>query len=123
MGKGEGRMNSYSYVITLDVGRKAVVKTFNDQILAGMNKGFNDFLVKVRSGRTYSNVCAPIAGVLDYYRDKDIRFEFEYDNNNKYIEHTKLSAPLIAEDYIEKGTINNPLDVVWKFSSSEQYMS
>ncbi len=112
-------MNSYSRVITLDVDKNAVVKTFNDQILAGINKGFSDFWVKVKSGRTYSNICAPIAGILDYYRDKDIRFEFEYDNNNKYIEHTKFSDPLIVEDYIDKGSINNPLDVVWKFSSSE----
>lgn len=111
-------MNNYSYKIILNINRAAAVKTLNDQILAGIRKGFTDFLVEVKSGSAYSNICAPIAGVLDYYRDRNINFDFKYDDD-KYIEHTRISEPIVVEDFMEKGVINNPLDKVWKFSSSE----
>ena len=114
-------MEEYLYKISVRLDKTSAVKFLNDQILAGINKGFSDFGVEIQETATYSNICAPIAAILDYYRDKGHSFKVEYvsSNTNPYTKHTKLDDPYIAEEYIGKQEFSYPFDKVWKFSSSE----
>lgn len=71
-------MVNYQYTIPLKMGKPSAVKLLNDEILSGKRKGYVDFLLQIKKSQTYSNVCSPIAGVLDYYRDLGFDFNIIY---------------------------------------------
>lgn len=110
---------SYTYDIPINIDRISSVKFLNDKILAGKRRGFLDYRILITDSTTYSNVCAPIAGVLDYYRSQGMTFDILYDSPNPYPDHTHFADPLNVEDYIGKIELQYPLDKVWKFDSPE----
>lgn len=94
------------------------VKYTNDAILGIRRKGFNDILIHINEVSTYPNICAPLAGILEFYREKGLSFDFIFENNLGYIKHTCFHQPLqveIAMNY----ELNRPFDKVWKYSSPE----
>lgn len=113
-------METYSYRIKLSMGSPTAVKTFNDSVLAGKRKGFSDFELHIKNRKTYSNVCAPIAGVLDYYRKLGLDFIIKYENKDSYVEHTRFDAPLDVGQILKNESGISSFDKVWRFSSSEE---
>lgn len=108
------------YTIKLIANRPAAVKSLNDNILAGVRKGFSEFLICVADTQTYSNICAPTAGVLDYYRSLGNTFVIKYDNPVDYIAHTQFECPRNASEMMKCGGLQYPFDKVWRFNSSEE---
>lgn len=113
-------MEIYKYSIPLRVDRAAAVKYLNDKILSGIRKGYSHFVIGIEETQTYPNICAPIAGVLDYYSDEGNMFEIAYQNPFGYIMHTKLEQPQIVRNMIGRDELHYPFDKVWMFSSSEE---
>lgn len=113
-------MDLHKYPIPLRMDRPAALKYLNDRILTGMRKGYSYFLIRVEDTQTYSNICAPIAGVLDYYRSTDNFFEIIYQNPSSYIAHTKFESPKNVSEPSEAISLRYPFDKVWRFSSSEE---
>lgn len=99
--------------------RPSGAKFLNDQILAGKKRGYTDFFILIRESKTYSNVCAPIAGILDYYRKLGFDFKIEYENSQGYAAHTKFDNPQNIESYKDTVELQYPFDKVWVFSTSE----
>lgn len=110
---------NYQYEIPLTMARTSGAKYLNDQILAGRNKGYSDFLLKIKNSKTYSNVCAPIAGILDYYRNLGCDFEIQYEDAQSYVAHTRFEKPEDAGSTIDKSDLQYPFDKVWTFRTSE----
>lgn len=112
-------MKEYRYRIDLKVERRSSAKYLNDHILAGKNKGYTEFLIAVSDSKTYSNICAPIAGILDHYKNAGFDFKIEYENSQSYAAHTKFDSPQEVEAYVETIELKYPFNKVWKFSTSE----
>lgn len=112
-------MKNYRYSIVIFMDSPKAVKTLNDNILAGKRKGFTDFELVVKNEKTYSNVCAPVAGVLDYYREQNYEFNVIYENKESYVELTHFESPLIVESILLQGAIISPFNKVWKFTSPD----
>lgn len=106
--------------ISLSLDRHTAVKALNDQILAGIRQGYNAFNISVKKTATYSNVCAPVAGILDYYKRQGCIFTLYYEESPYiYASHTQIDAPKVAEDFINTVELNYPFDKVWIYSSTE----
>lgn len=114
-------MNEYSECLsgTFHAERSAAIKTINDWILYGKRKGYRHFRMTFSDTLTFSNVLAPIAGILDHYRELGMRIECCF-NPNSYISHTRVENAMIVHDYFGCYELTNPLDKVWQFSSTDE---
>lgn len=108
-------MQENNLVLSLD--RTTRVQQLNDLILSGKKAGHTSFDVYIKENRTYSNVCAPIAGVIEYYRNQGLRINVRYPKNS-YVQHTRLWNPFAIESCVESEKYY-PFDKVWTFSTSE----
>ena len=81
-------------------------------------KGYQSLILDFENcDRTYPNVCCPLAGILDYYRDEK-SIDFEFRNMPSYLEKVHLKNPkVIGESNI---VFRSPMDTVWKFASSQE---
>ena len=103
-----------------NLSRVTAVKSLNDSILAGRNKGFEDFKIILSNQPTYPNICAPIAGVVNFYKNHGCTFEYENKSSfYNYVQHTSLTKPLEAEKNIDTVEMKYPLDKVWMYSTSQ----
>lgn len=99
------------------------VKFINDKILDGNNRGYTDFIIELDNIAVFSNICTPIAGVLNYYKhQKNMTFEIKTPEGG-YIEHTHVESPFLVNENIENGNIKSPFDKVWMFSSEQDVMT
>lgn len=106
--------------ICLECSRVTAVKFLNDSILCGINNGYSDFNVIFKEERTFSNICAPIAGVLKHYQTThNLKFNI-IASNDSYINHTHITDPLIVQENVDKYIFQNPFDKVWFFDSDKE---
>lgn len=103
--------------LVLSLDRTTRVQQLNDWVLAERKAGHTSFDVYIKESRTYSNVCAPIAGVIEHYRNQGIRINIRYPRSS-YVRHTRLWNPLAIENCVESEKFY-PFDKVWTFSTSE----
>ena len=111
----------YTCIIQPAMERTTTPKSLNDQILAGQNKGYNDYTIDVSGSiRTFPNISVPISAIIDFYksRGKNIDFIFSKERNS-YLQHTMFHSPKIVEENIGSSEMNFPLDKVWRFGTSE----
>ena len=113
------KMKNSQFRIRLTLARPSSAKYLNDQILAGKRKGYVEFAIYVKDSKTYSNVCAPISGILDHYRSQNFEFEIEYENPRSYAAHTCFGNAQEVEKVIDKVGLQYPFDKVWTYSTSE----
>lgn len=109
------QLDSTKFVLSFD--RFTRVQQLNDWIVSQVKAGNNDLTIDAKSKRTYSNVCAPIAGILDYYKEKGVKIRVNF-SRRAYIRHTRVWNPLSIEECIESEKYY-PFDKVWTFSTSE----
>ena len=117
-------MTENIYPIELLMERQSGVKHANDSILHGINKGYNAFALTVAARqKTYPNICAPLAGILDFYRrEKECTFQVHFVEEHgliPYVKHTKFFDPQIAEAHLDSVELLYPFDKVWKYSTSK----
>lgn len=110
-------MQSSPVSFALSFDRFTRVQQLNDWILSQIRAGNTSLTIRVKPNRTYSNVCAPIAGLIEYYRTKGIKIQVKFQKGD-YIRHTKVWNPLSVEECVESEKYY-PFDKVWTFSTSE----
>ena len=105
--------------ISLDISSLDSPKKFNAEIWNRIKKGVLDIRVNFDSAKkTFPNICLLIAGVVDYYREQRVNFEFHDINRlDGYITNTHFLSPCNAD--IKSDFLNYPFDKVWTFSTPE----
>lgn len=96
-----------------------VVSDFLDAMKDGIEKGYQDYMFVFRPSiqRAFPNTCAPIAGLVEHYRNNG--YEFQSKEIPEFIQNTYTINPLSVTD-------NNimlsraPLNRVWRFENSEE---
>ncbi len=83
--------------ITLKFNRISQVKFFNDSILHGLKIGANTFKITILDDGVFSNVCAPVAGVIEHYQKQGIEFIID-DNSSDFAKNTHFDNPLIVSE-------------------------
>lgn len=104
-------------VFTLSLDRSTRVQQLNDWILSQKRQGYTDLIVTIRPSRTYSNVCTPIAGVIEHYRSRGLKIQVRFPKRD-YVQHTKFWNPVKIESCNEAEKFF-PFDKVWTFETSE----
>ena len=98
--------------------RQCMIKYFVDTI--NRYEISNEIKIVVpKSAKTYPSICTPLAAIIDEYKDKGYRFNFNYKGINNYIKHTRVSNPLSVEEMLDSSELAFPLDKVWKYNSAE----
>lgn len=104
--------------IELPLNRTGSAKYLNDQILYGQRQGESAFEIIPKESVTYSNVCAPVAGVIDFYRNKGYSVSFD-DENCNYVKHLQIGNPFIVKEASD-WELRNPLDKVWTLTEESE---
>ena len=112
---GQCKNDTSSFVLSFD--RTTRVQELNDWLLSQIRIGNHNLTINVKPSRTYSNVCAPISGLIEYYRQKGLKIFIKY-RKGDYIRHTKVWNPIAIENCPESEKYY-PFDKVWKFSTGE----
>ena len=105
--------------ILLKPDRNSAVKFLNDYILYGKNKGNTDFEIIFKDDGAFSNACAPIAGIINYYKKIGYNFKINF-SRESYISKTYIDSPLSVNENICNDRIKNPFDKVWFFKSDTE---
>lgn len=101
--------------ITIKLDRFGQAKYLNDCILHELSNGNNSITVNIEVSFSGSNVCAPIAGIIDYHRKNGVKIHVNCPQNS-YANHVRIYNPIAIE---ESTAMNNPFDKVFSFSSEE----
>jgi anti-anti-sigma regulatory factor len=98
-----------------------VIGNFIRAIYQGNEYGYTDFVLDFSGIEgVYPNVCAPLAGLIDYYK-VNREFLFNYRNVPDFLVRTRTLDPVdAASDDTHR---RYPLNVVWKFSIAEEVKS
>ena len=100
--------------IKLSLDRIGSAQFLNDQILYGIKNGQRSFATYPKETVTYSNICAPVAGVINFYRKKGYEI-FVNDSECDYIKHLQIGSPYVVKDS-STWELDKPLDKVWTLS-------
>lgn len=118
-----GKAVDYKRTIRVPDINTSCVKFINDSILDGNRRGYKDFIIEFDEIGGFSNICAPIAGVLNYYKiQQNMSFEIITPKGG-YIAHTRVESPFLVNENIENGNIKSPFDKVWMFNSEQDVMT
>ncbi len=101
--------------ITIKLNKFGQAKFLNDCILHEISKGNNAITVNIEDSFSGSNICAPLAGIIDYHRNRGIKIHV-YCPSHSYASHVRLHSPIIIED---GNSGISPFDKVFSFSSEE----
>ena len=101
------------------MGHTRVVDDFIRCMNHGYAKGYRTFQIQFSDvNLAYPNVCIPIAGILEYYQEQGVEFEFAFKGSTKYLKFTRFHQPLsVSENLTELKKY--PFDNTWKFNDSE----
>lgn len=111
-------------IIITRMNHPVCVSDFIRCIRDGMARGYDEFFIetkKINDGCTdsllvYPNACVPIAGVLDYYREKGISFRFNF-SEEEYLNKCDFKDAAV---FLGGDSNGNPFDKVFCYNSSKQ---
>lgn len=101
--------------ITIRLDKFGQAKYLNDCILHEINNGNNRITVSIEDSFTGSNVCAPIAGIIEYHRNNGVKIHVNC-TPNSYANHVRVYDPIAIEN---TDSVVSPFDKVFSFSSEE----
>ena len=107
------RENDIVYIEKLNRARS--VSDFIRSIESGRNQGVDDFLLDFSGveDAIFPKAVAPIAGIIEHYKSKGIKFEF--DSYSRAIQSTKIFMPTHYDAKVEVKVLGK----VWLFQSSD----
>ena len=111
-------------IIITRMDHPVCVSDFIRCIRDGMDRGYDEFFIetkKINDGCTdsllvYPNACVPIAGVLDYYREKGISFCFNFSEEG-YLNKCDFKDAAV---FLGGDSNGNPFDKVFCYNNSKQ---
>ena len=87
-------------------------------IYQGSECGYKDFALDFAAVEgAFPNVCAPVAGIIEYYRSQ-LDYSFEFENVPDFLERTHTLAPLVLA--VNSSRQHSLLSTVWKFASADE---
>lgn len=106
----------FSNEITVDFSRPAEATRLNAELYKGINeRGWTSFrLYAIQDNGIWPNVCVPIAGVIEHYRNQGIEIECAWENDGTYLDATHVHKPICAAGV----SSTQPFGRVWKYSDS-----
>lgn len=104
--------------IELSLNNLGSARYLNRQIQKGIEQGKCIFEILPKESTTYSNICAPVAGVIDFYRNKGYSISFN-DMDCNYVKHLQIGNPFIVKEASE-WELRNPLDKVWTLTEESE---
>ncbi len=111
-------------VLTLNhMSHPKVVSDFINGIYQGSQKGYSEFQIVVKGNEgAFPDVCAPIAGIMDFYRIQGIDFEVLYEDGSDYIQNAHLDDPLSVAENLHALKLTS-LNEIWRFHDFEDVTS
>lgn len=101
--------------ISIKLDRFGQAKFLNDCILHEIDNGNEKITVNIQDSFSGSNVCAPIAGIIDFHRRSGVKIQVNCPRNS-YAKHVKIYNPIVIEEIVSDFA---PFDKVYSFSSEE----
>lgn len=101
--------------ITIKLDRFGQAKYLNDCILHEISAGNNRITVNIADSFSGSNVCAPIAGIIDFHRKNGVLIHVNCPPNS-YANHVRIYNPIEVESCTSN---TSPFDKVYSFSSED----
>lgn len=94
-----------------------VVSELISALWYGRKDRYEDFILNFKHvDSAFPNVCVPLAGIIDFY--KNLSIKFIYENIPRYIESNNILEPLnVGENQIQLR--RSALDILWRFNSAE----
>lgn len=111
--------NGIGNIENFRAARITAVKALSDTIIRCKAQGANTINISFANTSTYSNVLAPIAGIIEFYEQQGISINCVFPTDS-YISKTHVEAPCEIKNYSEAEVKRNPLDKVWKFNTYEE---
>ena len=95
-----------------------IVGSFLRGIYQGNQRGHKDFVLDFAAVEgAFPNVCAPLAGIIEYYRSQ-LDYSFEFVNVPEFLQRTRTLSPLVvAADSSQHDSL---LNTVCRFASAEE---
>lgn len=109
------KANIHRNNITIRLDKFGQAKYLNDCILHEVASGNNSITVNLEDSFSGSNVCASIAGIIDYHRNNGIKIHVNCPRNS-YANHVRIYNPIVVEDIMSD---QFPFDKVFSFSTEE----
>jgi len=108
-------------IVFTQLNKPKNVSNFLTLLKNGIAEGYDHFLLDFNLIKSFfPNVCVPIAGILDYYAEKDI--DFEYKNIPALLEKTAVMSPLLVSENTET-LKKNAINKIWRFENSSDIHS
>lgn len=106
-------------VFNLQVDHYSQVEKVYCWIEDHIKNGYSRFVVDINSSKrgTNANVCVPLAGLIERYKEKGIHIHVKYKPTD-YVRHTRFWKPLSVET-CDNSDIDYPFDKVWRFETGE----
>lgn len=101
--------------ISIRLDKFSQAKYLNDCILHEKSQGSNELSVQILESTSYSNVCAPIAGIIDFYKTQGMKI-LEHCPRDSYASRLHISNPRPIE---EIDAPLSPFDKIFTFSTEE----
>ena len=95
-----------------------IVGNFLRTIYQGNQRGYQDFVLDFAAvERAFPNVCAPVAGIIEYHRSQ-LDYSFEFENVPDFLQRTHTLAPLVVA--ANSSRHHSLLNTVWRFASADE---
>lgn len=95
-----------------------IVGSFLSRIHQGNKCGYQDFVLDFSAvDRTFPNVCAPVAGIMEYHRSR-LDYSFACENVPEFLKRTHTLEPLVVA--VDSSRHRSLLNTVWKFASADE---
>lgn len=83
----------------------------------GIKKGYKDFRIFSHATAIFPNACVPIVGIIEFYKKKEIDFNFDF-NNKDYLHMCGFDIGGFCYD--KEIFYQNPFDKIFYYNSSQQ---
>ncbi|MBM6897537.1 DUF4325 domain-containing protein [Pseudoflavonifractor capillosus] len=102
------------------LNRSLCVSDFIRMMYDGLSRGYEDFHIYWNGTGTsvYPNACVPVAGIIEYYRQKGIKFHTNI-ATSEYLSSCHFISPVYLTDS-EISTLHNPFDQVFRYDTPSQ---
>lgn len=106
-------------IIIRNMNHPRIVSDFIQCVYRAKKAGYKDLIVEIQvSGMAYPDVCAPIAGSIEYYKVQGLDFEVRYEGQNNYVRNAHFHDPLSVAGNMQI-LRRAPLDEIWRFHDFE----
>ena len=112
------RRGNNIYIHKLD--RSLCASDFIRMMYDGLSRSYEDFHIywEGRGTSVYPNACVPVAGIIEYYRQKGIEFHTNI-ATSEYLSSCHFVSPVYLSDS-EISALHNPFDQVFRYDTPAQ---